>query len=560
MRIPSPKIYSALTLMALVALLAAPLGAADRFTHVAATADPDFPGFLHWFVVASTDDEGNETLLARYGYDTPAFGFDIGDRVGSDVAIDGTGIWGSSGTLVDVEISSIVKPESVLVLLDTLEIVELRGIWGSSGTLFPSEVIVHGPVWDVDACGEATAMVETVREVSEPTGVEPDPLLAVGTEGGCVGFVGYDTPAFGFDWYQSPEEWSDEPLVATGDPLIAIWGSSGTLLPVDDLTLLEVDDDWNVVPATWEAPTDNWVAPTADWTPDPQDWIPSPKDWNPNPKNWFEVGAVSGSEVRSVFPGRRAIGETPGFPPFSSFQMIGDIKGESIVSLGGKRFPVGIAPSITLDDPATVLVESPLAAAAGIDEVGVAEIGPGLFEWASTSALFLETTTLVSTDLSQVVLGSLVGLSTDGQSVLFLPEYDPASGDPGPEAVLGGVTEVDLGPRAFNLGANGNFVTASIEASGDDVGDIVQASLELAVEGDPGAALLPVQLTSGDDDGDGNQELVAKFDRDDLHQRLEPFGIGAEVVLTISWEYFDECDVGVPCTGGYSQTVTLVND
>jgi hypothetical protein len=135
------------------------------------------------------NEDGSRSVVARMVSTFFGKGVAPGDRLGNDVLINLRAFEGVKGEAVDVRISSIARPDSVLVLTDEFQIVEFKGVWGIGGTFYPTGIQTHGPFADVSACGRATALVETIRHFDDPLLGFDDPLLGYGTERGCVGFA-----------------------------------------------------------------------------------------------------------------------------------------------------------------------------------------------------------------------------------------------------------------------------------------------------------------------------------------------------------------------------------
>ena len=100
---------------------------------------------------------------------------------------------------------------------------------------------------------------------------------------------------------------------------------------------------------------------------------------------------------------------------------------------------------------------------------------------------------------------------------------------------------VDIHPDTLNLGSKGRWITCYIELSeGYDVGDIDVSSILL--NGTVHAEGAPVEV--GDYDGDGIEDLMVKFDRDDVIEELEwDWGVTYSDVLVITLNLNDGTEV-----------------
>jgi hypothetical protein len=152
-------------------------------------------------------------------------------------------------------------------------------------------------------------------------------------------------------------------------------------------------------------------------------------------------------------------------------------------------------------------------------------------------------------ELNRIWAGSLMAVSTDGQTGLYMPSPElggvlPAS--TGPIAVLGGVHSVDVGPQGFNLGANGKYFTVRIEAGAQDAAQILADSVTLSVDGVAGSLLPSSRFTPqlADNDADGNLELVLKFDRSAVAGLLAAVGVGNAASVILQWDYDDTFTAG----------------
>lgn len=136
-----------------------------------------------------------------------------------------------------------------------------------------------------------------------------------------------------------------------------------------------------------------------------------------------------------------------------------------------------------------------------------------------------------------LVVQNVTGRTSSGE-ILF-SNFSPSNEKPVPpftradtvSAVVTGVPDfiaatVEFGPETINLKSSGKFITAYIELpQGFDPRDIAVPSVHItAINGSPITAI-PANLTPtaiGDFDNDGISDLMVKFDRNALQQKLRP--------------------------------------
>ncbi len=395
----------------------------------------------------TSDGEGNQSIVARHVFDRDTVGKDrihlAGETFGIEVTIDGTGIWGVNGQAVDVMVSAVTKQDSLLVLLDSGHIVEMRGIWGTNGTaMLPSEVITHAPAWDMDRVGAATSFVEGIRDVDDGTFEYQDPFIAIGTDMGNVGIVG--VPDID-DWQVNPDTFENGALVSLGDPLINVGDG-----PVKDLALhpiandwVPMVDDWYPQPADWADGLAEWVGPTDDWFPDVDDWFPADQDFFPQVDDWYEIAALVDGEVSVFFPGVRNTGAQGGAVPLlPSFVVDTSAIAPDLLGIAGIRLSTQLDLPI-IDIPADLDL-TPLFGVNGGENLQIGALGPLLGKFDPINIL---STLPVGLSVSGIEAGSVWLLSDDGQTVIYLPEFDFKWGGPGTggDAVGGGGVRRDAG-------------------------------------------------------------------------------------------------------------------
>ncbi len=218
---------------------------------VAATApnSDDFVPLEH-LALLWEDDKGQQRILVRSVWNEtfPGFGVSAGDRFGNDGVVELSALWGPDGPrAVDLLVAAvpvpdedffiddfgflIPTPERLWVLAEDGTIAELRGIWGTDGAAIPSpddwhpdpdewhpdpdEWLVHDTEFLGQGWGAATTLAEGTRAFSNPP-VEldnfRDPILAIGTDAGCVALVGF--------FYPDSNEWHPDPTSIFGNDLL----------------------------------------------------------------------------------------------------------------------------------------------------------------------------------------------------------------------------------------------------------------------------------------------------------------------------------------------------
>ena len=135
--------------------------------------------------------------------------------------------------------------------------------------------------------------------------------------------------------------------------------------------------------------------------------------------------------------------------------------------------------------------------------------------------------------IRKVEAGSLF-LIADSGAVLYDPGFNFESGSSGVTFTIAGAT-ADLDPDTLNLGSKGRFVTAITECQNNLVDAIDTATLLLRY----GASAVAASAAAvGDADGDGQADLVAKFDRREVETMLRVAHAG-DVTLQLTWTYND---------------------
>ena len=129
--------------------------------------------------------------------------------------------------------------------------------------------------------------------------------------------------------------------------------------------------------------------------------------------------------------------------------------------------------------------------------------------------------------IAQVTRGSLAMLQTDG-TLLYDPGFTPETGSSGVIFTIAG-SSMNLDPDTLNLRSKGNFITATIEGENNSSSAIDTGTLVLHY----GASSVSASSSQvGDSDGDGQADLVAKFDR----AAVEAMLAGAlEFIQRASW-------------------------
>ncbi|HEX7709000.1 MAG TPA: hypothetical protein VF701_21265 [Thermoanaerobaculia bacterium] len=599
------RALSPLLVVGFLIVLASPAEGGTRVVKMDAMKDP-FYGVISRLALLQVDDGGAQTLVLRHVYNS---GFKVvpGARAGGEAIIDLRKVSGQEGSFVDVMVSSIALPGSVLLLHENGSIVELRGVWGNGnigvwgngnigvwgngnigiwgngnlgvwgngnigvwgngniGLTGPENIRMHGPFFSTEACGSATSFGEGVRHFFDPLEgffdplegfFDPlegyhDPLVGIGTEGGCVGFAGLDIPQ---DWFdasvtKSVDEWLDKGLVATGGPLVKVSSSR-----VDDVVLMPMAKNWIPNINQWMPKPDDWLdASGGTWFPDLNDWIPNVNEWMTAPHDWVP-------DVTEWIPDPNEWYE---LAALSDGQIHGIHPGRrsSIETPGVPGFRTFSIDASSLGENLSGLASPRMPTSFTSPSIAI-PIGD-MFEWPLTvagrtgsvgitgieSGLALKTGSFLkevcsTCSIKSINLGSMWGVTEDGD-VLFAPDFNPVSGELGFNGVLnlGSPLTVDLGPSSINLKSRGDAYTASIEASGDGVLQIDPSSVQLTIVEDGGSPLTSETITLEDDDGDGNRELIVKFSRKELISRLVPLA-GTTVTLELSWAYAgNDCTV-----------------
>jgi hypothetical protein len=611
------RALASLLVVGFLIILAAPAEGGTRIQRMDAMKDP-FYGAVSRLALLQVDDGGAQTLVLTHVYNS-GFKVPAGTRAGGEALIDLRKLSKGGGAFVDVMLSSLALPGSVLLLHENGSIVELRGVWGNGnigvwgngnigvwgngniGLTGPENIRSHGPFFSTAACGKATSFGEGVRHFLDPlesfldplesfldpleSFLDPlegfhDPTIAIGTEGGCVGFAGLDVP---WDWFDASvakpvDQWLEKGLVPTGGPLIKVSSQR-----IDDVVLMPMSKNWIPIVTEWVPNVDEWLGTDGGtWVPDPNSWFPNPanwvpdpnewlspdgttsfpdiNDWAPQPNDWYEFAALSDGQIHGIYPGRRSSLTTLGVPGFRVWSADASSLGTKLTAFASPRLPTSfVEESIAI--PIGEMFEWPLAGANGSVNVAVTGIESGL---SLKTGSFLKPV-CSACSIKSVEANSLWAVTEDGQ-LLFAPDYNPVSGDLGFAGVveLGAALSVDLGPSTINLKSLGNAYTASIESTGDGVLQIDAATVQLRVVDDGGSPFASERMTVDDKDGDGHQELIVKYSRDEMISRLDPLA-GTTVTLELSWSYLgndctvsDDDDTPIPCTGSFAKEVKIV--
>ena len=129
-------------------------------------------------------------------------------------------------------------------------------------------------------------------------------------------------------------------------------------------------------------------------------------------------------------------------------------------------------------------------------------------------------------DSANVIASGGAGMYTQGQGFFdnfsLMAERVPIPG------------AVELHPRTLNLKSHGNYITCYIEIPGYDVADIDVSTVVLA-------GMIPAEaepMAIGDEDKDGEPDLMVKFDR---QQAIDLLGLTVgEQTLDVTWQMTDE--------------------
>ena len=545
------------TILALLLMPAANARTFDRWLDVEAVANQELPTEYEHIALLGRYEDGGQFISVRT-ICTACEEFAPGTPVGPAIVLDGAGIWGTGGVAVDIETSmtpirsvnlkgplGLQTPPRLLVLLDNGDIVDLQGIWGTGGVAVeditrwlpepgawtPSNAqIVRSATnlnYDSVTCGKAVALAETTVNMTAYLradallGAGLYPAFAVGTEAGCVGLASFENPIISFEnpiiSFENPIISFENPIISFDEPAL---GFDEPALGFDEPAL------------GFDEPALGFENPIISMTPTFRR-VPGTKDLG------FGIAATFAGKLASL---RTGSWEVTGSGP---------VQAQSDVSFGWEfsgllqpdESPVrGLtSPSIHYDVngaielPGTGFPGTPLLISNGSPDVNVAVMPTD-----NTTILFEPGQVFtLSTDINRIDKGSVFALSRDGQEVVFVPGFDPENFIPGvqPELVLGGWATVTFGPQTFSLSSKGNFVTAVIEGVNDDVLDIPFNSVLLAIGGiSPTPVLNPQRNNIADNDGDGNLEMVVKFDRQQLADWLSYLPEGSGFVgLRLSW-------------------------
>jgi len=113
---------------------------------------------------------------------------------------------------------------------------------------------------------------------------------------------------------------------------------------------------------------------------------------------------------------------------------------------------------------------------------------------------------------------------------------------------------IDIDPDTLNLKSNGNWITAYIELSGQDVSEIAIGSIKLTAAGKEFAVDPAAPTAIGDYDSDGISDLMVKFDRAAIVDWLSVVdvdneeagtadGLGLKIAGEVAGLYFEGIDV-----------------
>ncbi|HEY0788177.1 MAG TPA: hypothetical protein VGE86_05995, partial [Thermoanaerobaculia bacterium] len=191
----------------------------------------------------------------------------------------------------------------------------------------------------------------------------------------------------------------------------------------------------------------------------------------------------------------------------------------------------GVIPPKTdgMTDPAPVR----FVAANGTRDVAVLEIppDPGFGGMLAVRIVDPKIDSIVRAEL-----GSLIALTRSG-AALYDPGFTLAAGGSGTTFTIAGAT-VDLDPDTLNLWSSGRYVTATIEVENGGAASIDPGTLALrwADMSVPSSLAFPPRI--GDADGDGQADVLAKFDRDAVEAMLGGVPSGA-TTLKVTWLFTD---------------------
>jgi hypothetical protein len=152
-----------------------------------------------------------------------------------------------------------------------------------------------------------------------------------------------------------------------------------------------------------------------------------------------------------------------------------------------------------------------------------------------------------------IALNGLALVPADGAGVLYDATFMADAGGVSStvRTVLGNSLEVS--PKVLRRSSPGPFVTGWLEVQNHRATEIDPSSVELRVNGE----VVPVILGAfaprlGDADGDGNTDLMVRFDRQAvLALILPPPDDGMPVPVTATWKFADR-------TGGFASALITV--
>ena len=149
----------------------------------------------------------------------------------------------------------------------------------------------------------------------------------------------------------------------------------------------------------------------------------------------------------------------------------------------------------------------------------------------------IERIDVVRVPIKQVATGSLALLPWDGSGILYDPAFDLERNEISTalRTVFG--NSLEIFPETLQRSSNGQFMTAVIESAGGKVADILPSTIRLELNGANLFPDLTTSLATGDVDGDGELDLVVKFNRRDF-QALIPPGT-TSVRATVRWKFAD---------------------
>ncbi len=555
-------IRNLLSLMFAAIAVAAPAttATAESWIDVSVMANRDRPEILEHIALLGRYDDGRQFVVART-ICKECFGVEPGTPIGEEYVADGVGIWGTGGVAVDIEISNVPlpgrdltgplglrTPPRLMILLDNGDIAELQGIWGTGGVAVPdittwlpgpgdwapkasgARLSRTGLDYGGEACGRAATLAETTVQL---LAIDADgrsafngqyPAFAVGTEKGCVGLASFEIDlAKGItSSFENPIISFENPIISFENPIISF---ENPIISFDGMAPVFREESGDRREGFGLALSlDGKLAgiDTGSWVYEASTATVKASSATTFRTTFTELDLPDGSTARGIAT-----------PPIN--------------------YTEDFEPASPSDPEATPIVTSN----------GTASIRVGVMPGDNETIFFdLKQVVTMSREVRRVALGSLAALSTDEQSVLFAPVFDPvtAGGDAVLELDLGGIESVGFGPNTVSLKSKGQTVTAVIEAAGGDVEKIVASSVRLNVGGlDPTPQLLPRVTHVTDNDGDGNLELVCKFSRSELQALLSlPDGGEAYGGLLLSWSNNAESCANGSCQGAYPFVVRII--